>query len=148
MLNEKCGKDILLNISINPEGTNCKFRFINKCIEIVPHYENIKFIPLDNTSNYYSSTSSMTENSSDSELTNKSIKFHGKGKLYVNGSLTYVGFLYKSIYHGKGKLYYNNGILQYNGNWKNGLRHGICIEYNPDTSIKYAGIWLEDKYIK
>ena len=154
MLNGICSKDIL-NISINAQGTNCKFRFIKKnIVEIRPYYENkehIKFIPLENTS-YYSTSSSttslMSDKSSDSELTNKSINFYGNGKLYVNGSLIYIGFLYKSMYHGKGKLYYNNGILQYYGDWKKGLRHGVGIEYNLDTSIKYAGIWIEDIFIK
>jgi hypothetical protein len=73
-----------------------------------------------------------------------------------NGNI-YEGEFVNRKYEGRGKMVFyssNNHHFCYDGNWKNGLRHGFGVEIGPnlDGSVdidgkgtKYSGTWENDQ---
>lgn len=76
-------------------------------------------------------------------------EYHGNGKLYVNGIVEYNGQFKKGKKHGFGKEYLQNNL--YIGHFKSGKRHGQGLEYtNSPSSIEliYNGCWERGKRVK
>ena len=50
--------------------------------------------------------------------------------------------------HGKGVKYGKDGFVIYNGEWKNGMRHGCGIEYDGTKFFRrtYEGNFADDNY--
>ena len=73
----------------------------------------------------------------------------GKGiEYYPSGVSKYVGDFKDGLYDGCGLLYYDNDnyeqILQYEGQWKLGLAHGMG-KYYTQKYLDYDGEWFKDK---
>jgi antitoxin component YwqK of YwqJK toxin-antitoxin module len=68
---------------------------------------------------------------------------NGQGKMYdTNGVLRYDGEWKNGLENGQGKMYDENGVLKYDGEWKNGMKHGQGICYYDDNGIlRYDGEW-------
>lgn len=69
---------------------------------------------------------------------------HGHGRQYNEfAELIYEGRMDTGLYHGKGKLY-ENGKLKYVGNWRNNKKNGQGIEYT-DGIQTFQGRWKNDE---
>ena len=70
---------------------------------------------------------------------------HGKGILYdIQSDIpVYVGHFLNGSFHRKG-IAYVNGKKIYNGDWKNGRRHGYGKSYNEKNELLFEGIWRKD----
>ena len=77
----------------------------------------------------------------------KNRKPHGKdGKsFYNNGLLGYDGNWKDGKENGKGKCFYDNGVLGYNGNWKDGKMDGKGKCFYDNGKICYNGNWKNGK---
>ena len=73
-------------------------------------------------------------------------KFTGKGIIYYPNNIVYEG-IWSGEYrdpNGTGKMTYEKTNAEYEGNWKNGLKHGHGVE-SYDGEISYKGEWFENK---
>lgn len=70
---------------------------------------------------------------------------HGKGILYdIESDIpVYVGHFLNGSFHRKG-IAYVNGKKMYNGEWRNGKRHGYGKSYNEKNELLFEGIWRKD----
>ena len=70
---------------------------------------------------------------------------HGKGILYdIQSDIpVYVGHFLNGSFHRKG-IAYVNGKKIYNGEWRNGKRHGYGKSYNEKNELLFEGIWRRD----
>lgn len=70
---------------------------------------------------------------------------HGKGILYdIQSDIpVYVGHFLNGSFHRKG-IAYVNGKKIYNGEWRNGKRHGYGKSYNEKNELLFEGIWRKD----
>ena len=72
---------------------------------------------------------------------------NGDGKIYWGGYLYYDGELKDGMKHGNGKLYYLlSESLEYQGEFKNDKRHGYGISYSDNGEVVYEGDWKNDDY--
>ena len=67
---------------------------------------------------------------------NYDTKFHPNGKLMYSGSMKT-----HCLPDGKCIMYNIEGKIIYNGEWKDGLRHGTGTSFNQDDSISFCGEW-------
>ena len=76
----------------------------------------------------------------------QSIEFQGKknGKIFIKDIMIYEGNLKKFIPHGHGKSYDNVGI-RYDGNFKNGKKHGKGIVFYANGKPFLSGTWKDGK---
>lgn len=73
---------------------------------------------------------------------NSDNKPHGYGKAYdENGLIIYEGEFKDGLFHGEGIFYYKDGTVMYEGEWKTGKRHGYGNDYYPNGTILYEGEW-------
>jgi len=63
-------------------------------------------------------------------------------KYYPNGVLEFEGNYKNGKANGYGKSYFQSGKLQYEGMWANGNYHGEGTLYDEDGTILYNGEWL------
>ena len=62
------------------------------------------------------------------------------GKMFhENGTLMYEGDMKNGERHGNGKMYYENGTLMYEGDMKNGLPYGSGKTYRENGTLIYEG---------
>ena len=67
---------------------------------------------------------------------------YGYGKGYnEDGILVYDGHWKNNQFEGKGSAYYVNGSLEYNGMWKDDQPHGYGAHYNDDGTLICQGQW-------
>ncbi len=71
---------------------------------------------------------------------------HGEVKVYSNGLISYDGEMKNGKKHGDGIDYYSNGQVLYDGHWKNGKHDGKGKYYNEDGSLIYDGKWEDGDY--
>lgn len=69
----------------------------------------------------------------------------GKSFTKLEGILKYDGEWKDNLYHGHGTLYYLNGNIEYEGSFKNGKREWQGTSYYSEGGIQYQGIWMNDK---
>ena len=66
-----------------------------------------------------------------------------KTKHYKNGD-KYVGEINeKEEPHGRGTMCWKNG-RRYEGQWKNGKKHGQGVEYGANGAVDFSGEWTDD----
>ena len=70
---------------------------------------------------------------------------NGVGNEYEQGLLIYEGFFKNGLRHGAGKAY-KNSVLIYDGEWKKGKRDGIGKSFNERGFLVYDGEWDDDVY--
>ena len=63
-------------------------------------------------------------------------------KFYPDGVLKFEGNYKNGKPNGYGKAYYPSGKLQYEGMWANGVYHGEGTLYSENSSVIYSGEWL------
>ena len=74
------------------------------------------------------------------ETTYKEGKMNGKTKIYTKDHLHYDGDFVNNKSHGKGKRYNTEtGKLEYDGEWKDGLRNGEGTVYKENGTVRYKG---------
>lgn len=66
---------------------------------------------------------------------------HGFGIYQVIFAGRYEGNWRNGFKHGKGISYYKNGKVQYEGDWEGGEPHGYGKSYNTNGKLVYDGIW-------
>ncbi len=71
---------------------------------------------------------------------------NGDAKVYEFGVLTYDGEMKNGNRHGKGTLFYENGQKRYKGEFKRGRYHGKGTLYDSDGSVQYKGKWENGDY--
>ena len=73
-------------------------------------------------------------------------KRNGQGKEYnfLNGILEYEGEFSDGKWNGKGKKYYK-GKLDYDGEYKNNIRNGKGKEYDYNGILRFEGIYKDGK---
>lgn len=77
----------------------------------------------------------------------KNDELNGSNKQYVGGYLLYDGECKEGKYDGYGILYhYGTNIPQYEGDFKNGMRHGTGTSYTETGEVVYEGKWKNDDY--
>ena len=83
------------------------------------------------------------------EVEIKEGEINGYGREYYgNHRLKYKGMYKKGKPEGKDVLYYQFfGYINYEGEFKNGMKHGFGCEYDKCGNIIYKGKFFEDKYI-
>ena len=73
---------------------------------------------------------------------------YGKGIIIYqnnkNDFCLYAGDFVKGKFEGNGRYFYENGD-RYDGQWKNGIKHGIETIYYKNGTIKYEGNFVNDK---
>ena len=71
----------------------------------------------------------------------------GIAQVYTsNNKCVYQGPIKNRKPHGKeGKWFYNNGVLRYDGNWKDGKRNGKGKSFGVDGGLCYDGNWKDGK---
>jgi hypothetical protein len=67
------------------------------------------------------------------------VQYHGVGKLYKHGYLSYEGEFFYGEKNGIGKEFYINGIISYEGQMKNGKREGIGTSFHANGEKNYEG---------
>lgn len=77
-------------------------------------------------------------------------KAHGQGRIiYAKDRSTYEGSWCENVIVGHGTLRDCNGDLMYEGEWKDGFRHGrgvgILVQGINENNIRYDGIWEFDQ---
>lgn len=71
----------------------------------------------------------------------------GYGCDYWNGLLQYEGELKEDLKHGYGRQYYYfTDILEYEGEFKDDMRHGYGTSYDEYGKVEYSGEWVYDDY--
>lgn len=76
-----------------------------------------------------------------------SVKFNCNGQYFnENGILIYEGSFRNGMYHKIGTLFFEDGTILYKGSFKNGLYHGNGILYYKNKNIQYSGMFREGKY--
>ena len=70
------------------------------------------------------------------------IKGNGKGKEYYCGILEFEGEYLNGKRHGKGKEYRDNGKLKFEGEYLNGERNGKGKQYWNDGKLIFEGEFL------
>lgn len=70
-------------------------------------------------------------------------RYHGRGTLSRPDGTKYVGEFQDGKYEGTGS-YTSAGGEKYVGEFKAGKRNGEGISYNPDGTIRVAGLWSAD----
>jgi len=70
-------------------------------------------------------------------------KYHGQGTFTRPDGTKYVGEFKDGKYEGAG-AYTSAGGEKYVGEYKDGKRNGDGISYNPDGTIRVAGLWSGD----
>lgn len=63
-------------------------------------------------------------------------------KFYPDGVLKFEGNYKNGKPNGYGKAYYPSGKLQYEGMWANGVYHGEGTLYSENSSVIYSGEWV------
>ena len=61
---------------------------------------------------------------------------------YPDGMLRFEGYYKDGKPNGYGKSYYKNGKLQYDGRWVDGVYHGEGTLYDENGKVVYRGEWL------
>lgn len=72
---------------------------------------------------------------------------NGACKMFVGAYLWYDGEMKNGKMNGYGKKYYSGtNVLEYEGNYKNDMRHGSGTSYDRDGNVEYSGNWKNDDY--
>lgn len=66
---------------------------------------------------------------------------HGFGTYNVIFAGKYEGQWRNGFKHGAGISYYKNGNIQYEGAWEGGEPHGPGTVYNMEGEVRYKGQW-------
>ena len=70
----------------------------------------------------------------------------GVGKYTWPDGATYVGDVRRGLRHGRGVQAFADGRVKYDGEWKDGMRHGIgTLTFDPDGYARYQGEWRDDQ---
>ena len=72
---------------------------------------------------------------------------HGTGTFTWGGGRRYEGELQKNVHHGFGRIYSADGVLEYEGQWANGKKHGQGVMRLPN-GMSRRGIWNLNKLDK
>ena len=64
-------------------------------------------------------------------------------RYYPDGILKFEGIYKDGKANGYGKAYYQSGKLQYEGMWANGIYHGEGTLFDEESNIIYSGEWLD-----
>lgn len=75
-------------------------------------------------------------------------KFHGKGKIYQDGIIIFDGNFSNGLKHGTGTDYYLNGKIKYSGDFSNGLAHGQGKQYDFCGYLVYSGEFSNNNFNK
>ena len=80
----------------------------------------------------------------------KDYKYNGYGKMIYKNGDKYEGDFKDNKFDGKGKFTWKKKNEEYDGQWKNGKRHGegTMISYGKIYNSKVHGIWENDELIK
>ena len=73
--------------------------------------------------------------------------FTQKKVYYANRQLRYEGERKDGFRHGHGKAYDENGKLRYEGEWQNGKPHGPGKHYFENGQLRYEGEWQDGQVV-
>ena len=76
--------------------------------------------------------------------------YNGKGIFYRSRKGRDIGNYKNGSLHGEGTLLREDGSVDFEGNFKDGEKHGYGVEFyiNPVYIKLFEGEWSEDKFIK
>ncbi len=92
----------------------------------------------------------LTEQNDEAKGYIKSVEFNFMsdpyGEIFFNDGAHYIGGLHKTFPDGRGKLTEANGDYQI-GFYKDGMMHGLVIDYDKNNNIAYKSVYLEGECI-
>ena len=73
-------------------------------------------------------------------------KLNGYGIVWKNLKKYLEGNWKNGVLHGVATEYYQDGTIKYNGHYLNNKRNGYGVSYHPNGNYEYDGMWQNDNY--